>query len=479
MGQPPGHAARTCLLAVALADRLGVPPGQRTDVFLVGLLRYLGCTADASELAAFAGDEIALAVAVAPFAMGPIGSDTGAGPSDGEPPAVQEAKAAAITAHCEAAALLAGRLGLGEEVVRALEHAFERWDGAGLPAGLAGDAIPLATRIAIVARDVDVWFRLGGHAAVRAAMTERLGRAYDPAVAQAVLDSEPALVDDLPEDPWDALLAVEPGPVRVSAARLTTLLEVVADFTDAKLPYALGHSRDVARIARAAAGELGLGEAAGERLARAALVADLGRCGITNQVWDRPASLGTEEVERIRLHPYLSERILARPQLLRPLARLAASHHERLDGSGYHRGSTAPALGMEERVLAAAHGWCAMLQDRPYRAALTPGEAGRELADEVGAGRLDRRAVAAVTAAAGQLPSRLPRQWPDGLTDREVEVLRLACRGASRQEVATRLSISAKTVSRHLENGYAKARVSTRAAAALYAVEHGLLAEGA
>jgi HD-GYP domain-containing protein (c-di-GMP phosphodiesterase class II) len=243
------------------------------------------------------------------------------------------------------------------------------------------------------------------------------------------------------------------------------------------LPYALGHSRDVAGLVRAAALELGLGEAGVARLARAALLADLGRAGISNSIWDQRRRLSAEEMERVRLHSYLTERILVRPPVLRPLARLAAAHHERLDGSGYHRGADGAALGMEERVLAAAHSWCAMMQDRPYRPRLTPAAAAAQLARDVGSGSLDRRAVAAVTSAAGEVPRRLPRHWPDGLTDREVEVLRLACRGTSREDVARRLSISAKTVSRHLENGYAKTGIRTRAGAALYVVEHGLLAD--
>ena len=213
------------------------------------------------------------------------------------------------------------------------------------------------------------------------------------------------------------------------------------------------------------------------RVRHAALVQDLGRAGVSSQIWGKPGRLSADDVERVRLHPYLSERILSRPGLLRPLAALAGAHHERQDGSGYHRGSRGAALGTETRVLAAADVFCALVQDRPHRPALSRPQAASVLADEVSAGRLDPWAAKAVAAVGGQPLGRLRDVWPDGLTDREVDVLRLACRGASRESVARRLGISAKTVSRHLEHSYLKIGVSTRAAAALYAVAHGLLSD--
>ena len=476
MGQPPGHAVRTCLLAVGLAEVLGARADEVVGVYDVALLRFVGCTADAHEVAAFSGDEIGLAVAVGPFVMGTPEEEAAAlGVSDVS--AVAEAKAASLTAHCEVAAMLATRLGLGAEVAGSLRHGFERYDGTGHPAGLAGEAVPWPVRIAVVARDVELWHRRGGMAAALDVVRRRRGRAYDPQVVDAVLGTGPELLARLDEDdPWERVLAVEPGDRGMGPDGTDRVLEVIADVADLKVPHTVGHSRGVARLAADAGAELGLEPRAIDELRRAALVHDLGRCGISNTVWDRPGPLSGEQWERVRLHPYLTERVLARVPALRHLAPIAGAHHESLDGSGYHRGSTRSALGLPARVLAVADAYHAMTQPRPHRPALSSRAVVDELAAGVDADRWDGRAVAAVMAAAGLPPSRTPARWPCGLTDREVEVLRLACQGLSNPQVARRLVLSPKTVGRHLENVYAKAGVSTRAGAALFAVGHELLA---
>jgi HD-GYP domain-containing protein (c-di-GMP phosphodiesterase class II)/DNA-binding CsgD family transcriptional regulator len=467
MGQPSGHAGRTSLQAVRLARALGLSDDQVSDVFYVALLRYLGCTSDAAEVAALAGDEIALAVRVGPFMMGDAAEQAvAAGVPD-----VDKAAAAAMLAHCEAAELLASRLGLNDEVLRALRHGFERWDGTGHPRGLGGDAIPIAVRIAVLARDVELWRERTTLAGLRELLARRRGCAYDPEIVDAFLDCPP--VPDGP--PWAELFDAEPCPRTIDECRLDTVLEVFADFADVKLPYALGHSRTVARLAAAAATTLGLDPADVVRIRRAALVHDLGRAGISNQVWDRPRPLGDDEWERVRLHPYYTERILHRCRPLEDLAEVAGAHHERLDGSGYFRSSAAAALDLPARILAAADVYAAMRQERPHRPALTVEQARSELMGEAQRSRLDGRAVTAVLAAAGHTTAGALPTWPAGLTDREVDVLRLACRGMTIQQVARRLTISAKTVDRHLQNSYAKIGVSSRAGAAVFAVGHGLL----
>ena len=195
---------------------------------------------------------------------------------------------------------------------------------------------------------------------------------------------------------------------------------------------------------------------------------------MSNAIWDKPGPVTQAESERIRLHPYLTERMLARVGALGRSREIAARHHERLDGSGYPRGLTAATLTPPDRLLAAADVYHAMTEPRPHRAPLDPGQASRELRAEVAGGRLDSESAEAVLAAAGhRVPAR--RVWPGGLTAREVEVLALLARGHSTREIAQALVVTPKTAANHIEHIYTKLGVSSRAAATLYATQHGLM----
>ena len=485
-GQPMKHALRTCRLAMAVSAELGLGPATAADIYFVALLRFLGCTADAPETARVAGgDNIAFVAAMAPAYMGSGGEAVvalarnvgrGAGP-------VRRARLLAealgdprsLVSHCEVGARLATRLGLGARVVDALAHAYERWDGRGLPDGLAGEAVPQAVRVVVVARDAVLWQRLAGAEAAFEVLAGRRGRAYDPAVVDAVRAVGLPSLDGVPI--WDEVLAAEPRPVRrVGAVGLDRGLAAVGDFADLRSTWTRGRSARLAGTARAAGRAFGLPSAQLTVLGRAALVADLGAVGVPTGVWERPGPLGVDETERVRLHPYLSERVLGRCPGLGPVAALAGAHHERIDGSGYHRGCTGAGLPDAARLLAAADVWTALREARPYRPAHVPAAARDALWAEVTAGRLDADAADAVLAGAGQEGHRQSPN-PAGLSDREVEVLRLVARGRSNREVAGRLSISVKTVGHHVGHIYAKIGTSTRPAAALFAMEHGLLRE--
>jgi HD-GYP domain-containing protein (c-di-GMP phosphodiesterase class II) len=176
------------------------------------------------------------------------------------------------------------------------------------------------------------------------------------------------------------------------------------------------------------------------------------------------------------LHPYHTERVLARSSFLSELGRLAGAHHERLDGSGYHRCSAGAELSLPARLIAAADAYHAMTEPRPHREPLTPEHAADELAREASAGRFDPDAVTVAVEAAGQRAPRIER--PAGLTEREAEVVGMLARGLQTKQVARALGISIKTADHHVQNAYAKVGVSTRAAATLFAMEHGLVAWG-
>ncbi len=248
----------------------------------------------------------------------------------------------------------------------------------------------------------------------------------------------------------------------------------MADLVDMKSPNLAGHSRGVANLAGEAARLSGHPEDDVVTLRRAALVHDLGRLGVSNSIWDKRGPLSAAEFERVRLHPYLTDRMLARLTALGASREIAARHHERLDGSGYPRGLTAASLTPADRLLAAADVYHALTEPRPYRPAADPDDAVRVLRAEVGAGRLDGEAVDAVLTAAGhRAPAR--RAWPGGLTAREVEVLGLLARGRSNKQIAAQLVVSPKTVANHVDHIYGKLGVSSRAAATLYATQHGLM----
>jgi HD-GYP domain-containing protein (c-di-GMP phosphodiesterase class II)/DNA-binding CsgD family transcriptional regulator len=486
-GQPLGHALRTCAVATTLARELGCDAEEARTVHQFALLRFLGCTSDAAETAALVGgDDRTYNAAMAPAFMGSGREALSRHVRSVAPrrPALQRAGLVArsladpkgvqrsLATHCEVGAMLARRAGLAAPVVDALAHAYERWDGKGYPEQLAGDAIPLAVRVVVVARDADLAARLG--ADVQAWLRERRGRAYDPAVVDAFERvGREALARLEGADEWELALEAEPAPAAaVGRDALDEALTAFADFSDIKSPWIRGHSRTVAALAAAAGRHAGLDESGCVRLRHAGLLHDLGRVAVENGIWDKPGPLTTPEWERVRLHPYYTERILARCGALASLVQPASSHHERVDGSGYHRSLPADALSQPDRILAAADVLAALTAERPHRPARTDDEAAAALeADRT----LDPDAVACVLAAAGRRDAPPRPRWPAELTDREVEVLRLIARGRTNREVAERLVISRKTVGRHVENVYAKLGVSSRAAAALFAMEHRLL----
>jgi HD-GYP domain-containing protein (c-di-GMP phosphodiesterase class II) len=259
------------------------------------------------------------------------------------------------------------------------------------------------------------------------------------------VDEAPEMLRDLEEDTWDRVVAAEPLPrPPLDEDAFDTVLEVMADIADLKSPWFSGHSRGVADLAADAVRAAGMPERDVVTMRRAGLLHDLGRTAISNAIWDKREPLTEGDRERVRLHAYFTERMLRRPVALAGLAAIASSHHERLDGSGYHRairGSDIPLLG---RYLAAADVYHALLEDRPHRPAREPNEAAALLRTEV--------------------------------RDGKVEVLVLVARGATTRHVARALSITPKTAGNHIERIYAKIGASSRATATLFAMQNGMLA---
>ncbi|HLV98080.1 MAG TPA: HD domain-containing phosphohydrolase [Ktedonobacterales bacterium] len=496
MGQPLEHALCSCVLAVRLGELLGLGEEELREVYYLALLHHIGCTADTYRMAALFGDELMLRTEAAAVdstqALQAISmlvrtirrSQEGASPVQLARKLAQGILTAAslmqeeYAGFCEVAERLAGRLGFDERMLQALGQTFERWDGKGAPAGLKGEEIARSVRIVTLAQDMITFQRLDGSDAAVATARQRTGATYDPQIVDCFCRQASPLLAGLEEDPsWEQVLALEPG-VRVYLAneQFDAACQAIADFVDLKSPYLLGHSSGVAELSARAARQCGLPEVDAVALRRAGWLHDLGRVGVSAGIWGKTGPLTQREWEHVRLHPYYTERILARPGPLAELGTLAALHHERLDGSGYHRNLSASPLSPAARILAAADVYHAMLEPRPHRPARTAEAAALELRREVRAGRLDGEAVNAVLAAAGNRMPGARRELVAGLSERELEVLRLIARGNSKKQIAALLTISEKTVDNHIQHLYIKAGVSSRAGATLFAMEHGLLA---
>jgi HD-GYP domain-containing protein (c-di-GMP phosphodiesterase class II) len=488
MGQEPEKAVRACLIATRLARVMDLPERDVQDVYYCTLMQHLGCTAPAHETTYLFGDD----VTVLPRAertdernarealalMAQVGSGTGVRRIRHVARIIaagREGNAQILRAVCEVGARLAERLGLSAAVQQGLFHAVETWDGKHGAYGLAGDDIALPARFSTVATQAVIFDRLGGPDAAVEMARRRAGGWFDPAVADTFVRVGADILRSLAEaDVWVEVTAREPEPVRrLPTARLDEVAAAFADMVDLKTPFTLGHSTGVAALASMTATQVGLGADSVDSLRRAALLHDLGRVAVSNAVWEKPGALTTSQWEQVRLHAYHSERILARSPVLEPLAHIAGRHHERHDGSGYHRGASGTETPVEARLLAVADAFQAMTQARPHRPARTPEEAATAIESSAAAGHFDPECARAVVEAAGQTPSRT--RWPEGLSDREVEVVRLVARGLSNREVAGELHISRRTAEHHVQHIYAKIGASTRAAAALFAMEHGLL----
>ena len=491
-GQPMEHVLRQCLIALRMAEHMGLHEEKRSAVYYTALLINVGCHSDAHEQAKWFGDDIRLksgkydhdirSVRAAVAGMRQLGS--GHAPLHRFRIGLEFAVSGhrevdnMIAHHAAIARTLGEQLGLPEEVLESLSAAYEAWDGRGWPGNLRGEQVPLPSRISQVAEFVEVAHRVGGVEAARSVLRKGAGKQFDPQLARLVQDEGATLLAGMESvSSWDVVIGSEPAlGVVVSGERFDAALGAIANFVDLKSPYTLGHAAAVAELVAAAAVRLGLEEHDVRTLRRAGLVHDLGRLGVSNSIWDKPGPLGAGEWERVRLHPHLTERMLRQSEALAPLGSIAVQHRERLDGSGYPRGLAGNAISRPARILAAADAYQAMRELRPYRSPRTPEEAAAELRADVRASRLDGEAVEAVLAAAGHRVV-LRHTGPAGLTQREVEVLQLLARGLSNKQIAERLVISPKTVANHVEHIYAKIGACTRTAAGLFAMQQGLLPE--
>jgi HD-GYP domain-containing protein (c-di-GMP phosphodiesterase class II) len=384
MGQPVAFALRSCAIAVRLADELAYDDAARARVYYQALLRYVGCNAETQAFVALFGDEHELrrdfalidagnVVELMRFAARHIArAASGSGRVRMAALVAQRLLAApAVTrggyaAHCEIAQRLAERLELGPQTIVALGQLYERWDGKGLPNGLRGEAIAPAVRVVSLVQDAIAAYDVHGVEAALAMVRKRRGAAYEPRIADRFLEVGAELLERFAGEPsWDEILALEPGdPLVLSEERLDRACFAMADFADLKSPYTLGHARAVAELAAAAGDRFGLPREDVVALRRAALLHDIGSVGVSAAIWCKPGALSESEWERVRMHGYYTERVLAKPAALARLGAIATHHHERCDGSGYHRAVRGDAISASAKILAAADAYRAMLEPR-------------------------------------------------------------------------------------------------------------------
>ena len=490
MGFPYEHGLHATLTTMRLCEVLDLDEDTVARTYYACLLMYVGCTVDGVERSQVFGGSMTEHLTHRQFGS-TVESLSGVIRALPSPGASLPSRALQVTAGlpraarfrgghfaalCEVAGMLAERLGMPESVHEMFPLLTERWDGAGVLKRASGDDIPLPLRIIQVGRDATYQRLIGDDEFVTSVIASRAGHAFDPVVAAAFLENASDILG--PREPsetmWKDVLASEPRPwLILEGSSIDQALGAIGSFSDLVSPHLTGHCAGVARLAATAAVLQGFDRAEVEKTRRAALVHDVGRTAVGSRVWSKSGPLTADEREQVRLHPYHTDRVLARSAFLSDLAPIAMAHHERLDGSGYHRGLDSSSLSRSARLLAVADAFQSKTEPRPYREPLSTREATAALVGKAKAGLLDPVMVMAVAEAAGEAPPTIDR--PAGLTEREAQILGLLARGLQTKQVARELDISAKTVDRHIQNSYRKIGVSSRAAATLFASENGLI----
>jgi len=386
-GEPPGHATRSCVIGMRLAEELDLNAATRSDLFYALLLKDAGCTANAARMAALFGadDHVVKHSAKRVDWSGQfsalVWSVRSVAPGQGMRARLDrllaikdegEVTRSLMEARCERGAEIALMVGLTERTADAIRTLDEHWDGHGQPRGLAGDEIPLLGRILCLAQTVEIFHAAGGIEGAYGVADRRSGRWFDP----ELVDVLGAFRDD--DGFWASL--GEPDLTRWEPPDqvLTTddesqlaLATAFAAIVDAKSPWTYHHSDRTSLIATGMGVALGFNQEELGRMRRVGLLHDIGKLALSNRILDKPGGLTHAEFERVKEHPLFTQWVLERVSCFADIAPIAGAHHERLDGGGYPRGLAADELTVPMRVLAVADVYEALTAERPYRRALT------------------------------------------------------------------------------------------------------------
>lgn len=386
--QTMGKSVRTCLLAIRIARRLGLSDAEQSDLYYATLLKDAGCSSNAERVRQIFGSDDLAAKRALRRANWRTSSPRDLlrmlphmAPSESWAKrflrvaqvglARRKTAASVVGLRCERGASIVSKMGFADSVARTIYHLDEHWDGGGIPEGLRGDRIPLASQIISVAQTIEAFaFDYGAADALRIVYRRRKSW-FSPELTQVVRHLEKD--DDLWEsfrhpNVRERVLEMDTGEhFFLQPVRLDDICEAFSDVIDAKTHFTWEHSRGVAAATVAIARRLGLDASLVTALRRAALLHDIGKLGVSNAILEKPGKLTPQEWEQVRLHPYYTQRILERIRGFEELALVASAHHERLDGRGYFRNLSAGQLSLPARILAVADVFDALHADRPYR----------------------------------------------------------------------------------------------------------------
>jgi len=494
-GFPLGKVLRTSLLASAIARRAGVDDATTREAYFLSQLRYLGCTGFTHEEAHTygVGNDVALRNTMS---MADLADKLGTvravwrGIAPGAPLLAKGRAVARLlgdgesvkghaNAQCNAALALGRVAGMPEELLSRLAAICERWDGLGEPAHLEGEAIPTAMRVHHLADIAEIAHHRGGVDALRETVAARSGGQLDPRLCAVVAAHAPELSRALDTSTlWEDFVLAEPAPsLSATPAQVEGVVRAIGRFADLKSVHLLGHSQRVAELAEATGRALGLDADELVLLRWAGHLHDIGRVAIATGIWDRPGPLGRLEWSEVRLHTHHTERILSLAPTWDVVRALACAAHEAPRGTGYHRGLVEAQLALPARVLAVSDAVAAMGEERPHRPALARDGILAAIREQAHAGRYATDVAEASLAAAGlDAPRSIARPRVAGMSERELEVLGWVARGKTNKAIGAILGLSPKTVQHHVAHVYDKIGVYSRAGAAIFVMEHGLLA---
>ena len=464
MGQPIDHSPRVAHLTAELAQQLGWGASAAEQARQIALLRWSGCTANATEIADTISDDVNGRAAMLALQFEKIEFLV-------QPEAIAQRATLTSAIHCEVSSLIANALGLDTVVADALGSVFEHWDGSGHPHGLHGEAIPAPAMVVTLCSELEILARIHGLPAALALLRQRADRVYPSIMVEIVCAHAAHWLEQLPQT-----LKANASPV-VPTVQRPLKWDLIGHVIDLKLPWLTGFSRSVVTLADAIAASLGLPLQRRATLRRAGWLQGLGRVAIPNAVWSRPGPLSAADWERVRLAPYWTSRAAKQVQQLAAEAEMASQVYERLDGSGYFRACSQRNQPIEYGILAAAVAWVAMRSERPWRPALTADAAMAALHDDVKNQRFDPQVIAVLATCVSpqQAPPANRSDASAPLTPRELEVLHRISLGDGNKAAAQRLGISPSTVRTHLESAFKKLNCKTRAACILQASLLGLL----